>query len=76
MAGSGFSVPKVLDDLNLLGPDMILSHSIGSTDDELKLLRDAGVYTSATPATESQMAHGDIVGFRDEILAAMGADCK
>ena len=75
MAGS-FSVPQILKDLDLLGPDILLSHATGSTDEELNMLTDAGAYISSTPATESQMAHGDVIGFRPNVLSSLGADCE
>lgn len=38
-------------------------------------MRKSGVAISCTPATESQMAHGDIVGFRSDVIGSLGADC-
>jgi hypothetical protein len=70
-----FSVPDVLKGCNLLRPDILISHATGSTIEELKLLKDNGVYISCTPGTESQMAHGDLVGFRPDVLGSLGADC-
>ena len=72
----GFSVPQTLKDYKLLGPDILLSHATGSTDEEFELLKEAGVHISCTPSTESQMAHGDLVGFRDDTLGSLGADCN
>jgi cytosine/adenosine deaminase-related metal-dependent hydrolase len=71
----GFSVPNMLQEYGLLKPDILLSHATGSNDDEFKLLKDAGIYISCTPGTESQMAHGDIVGFRPDVLGSLGSDC-
>ena len=71
----GFSVPNVLKDYGLLKPDILLSHATGSNDEEFKLLKDTGVYISCTPGTESQMAHGDLVGFRSDVLGSLGSDC-
>ncbi|KAL2419258.1 hypothetical protein ABEF95_001783 [Exophiala dermatitidis] len=76
IAGTGLSVPKALEQYGLLRSDIILSHATGSTEDELQLLNNAGAYISATPATESQMAHGEIVGFRKDVLGSIGADCQ
>jgi cytosine/adenosine deaminase-related metal-dependent hydrolase len=71
----GFSIPNLLRDYGLLKSDILLSHGTGSTDEEFKLLKDAGVYVSCTPGTESQMAHGDLVGFRPDVLGSLGSDC-
>ncbi|EHY53556.1 hypothetical protein HRR83_003763 [Exophiala dermatitidis] len=76
IAGTGLSVPEALEQYGLLGSDIILSHATGSTEDELQLLKSAGAYISATPATESQMAHGEVVGFRKDVLGSIGADCQ
>ena len=54
---------------------VLLSHATGSTEDEFKILRDAGMYVSYTPATESQMGHGDVVDFKYGVLAWLGTDC-
>jgi cytosine/adenosine deaminase-related metal-dependent hydrolase len=72
----GAAIPTILKSYNLLGPDIILSHGTGSTDDEFKLMKDEGVKISCTPSTESQMAHGDLVGFRSDVLGSLGSDCK
>jgi cytosine/adenosine deaminase-related metal-dependent hydrolase len=48
-----FSVPHVLEDCSLLQSDVVISHATGSTNKELKLLKDNGVYISCTPGTES-----------------------
>lgn len=69
-------MPELLHDYGLLQPDVILSHACGSTQNELKLLRDAGAFVSCTPPTESQMAHGQLVGFQDGVLGSLGADCE
>ena len=71
----GFSVPNLLNEYGLLTSHILLSHGTGSTDEEFKVLKDAGVYISCTPGTESQMAHGDIVGFRSDVLGSLGSDC-
>jgi cytosine/adenosine deaminase-related metal-dependent hydrolase len=70
-----FSVPDVLKNCNLLQPDILISHATGSTNEELEMLKENGVYVSCTPGTESQMAHGDLVGFREDVLGSLGADC-
>lgn len=75
-ADENFSIPQILQDHQLLGPDVLLSHATGSTDTEFNILREAGAYLSCTPATESQMAHGSLVGFRGDVLASLGADCR
>lgn len=69
------SVPKMMSDYGLLGSDVLISHATGSTDEDFKLMKDAGVFVSTTPATETQMAHGDMVAFRDDVLGCLGADC-
>ncbi|KAK4496127.1 hypothetical protein PRZ48_012106 [Zasmidium cellare] len=76
VAGSGgHSVPETLKDYGLLGPDIILSHGTGSTDEEFKMLKDSGSVVCMTPATESQMAHGEVAGFRKDVFGCFGADC-
>ena len=69
------SVPETLEEYGLLKPDIILSHATGSTKKELELLREAGAFVSTTPATESQMAHGEMIAFRKDVAASIGADC-
>ncbi|KAJ9616824.1 hypothetical protein H2200_000543 [Cladophialophora chaetospira] len=75
IAGMGLSVPKALQQYELLKSDIILSHATGSTEEELQIFQDSGAFVSSTPATESQMAHGEIVGFRKDVRASIGADC-
>jgi cytosine/adenosine deaminase-related metal-dependent hydrolase len=70
-----FSVPKLLQDYGLLNQHILLSHATGSTDSEIALLKQHNVHISCTPATESQMAHGDLVGFRSDVLGSLGSDC-
>ena len=60
---------------SLLGPDILLSHATGSSETDFALLNSSGVGISCTPATESQMAHGEIVGFQSNLNASLGADC-
>lgn len=71
----GLSVPEALEQYGLLKSDIILSHATGSTEKELDILRRAGAFISTTPATESQMAHGEVIGFRKDVAASIGADC-
>lgn len=73
--GSGDSVPSILHNYSLLGPDVLLSHATGSSETDFALLRSSGAFISGTPATESQMAHGEVVCFRDDVNASLGADC-
>lgn len=75
VVGSAAAVPRILDEHGLLGKDIILSHGTGSTDDEFEMMYKAGVKISCTPATESQMAHGEVVGFRNDVHGSLGADC-
>ena len=42
----------------LLGPDQVYSHVTAASDDELRMLADAGATVSSTPETESQMGMG------------------
>lgn len=72
----GLSVPKALEEYGLLKSDIILSHATGSTEDELLILQKSGAFVSATPATESQMAHGEVLGFRKDVRGSVGADCR
>lgn len=77
VAGSGGqSVPETLKEYGLLGPDVLLSHGTGSTDEEFKWLKEAGTLVCMTPATESQMAHGEVAGFRQDVIGYLGADCE
>lgn len=71
----GDAVPTILKRYGLLGPDVIMSHATGSTEEELKLMKDEKVKISCTPSTESQMAHGDPVGFCPDVLGSLGSDC-
>ncbi|EXJ62210.1 hypothetical protein A1O7_02643 [Cladophialophora yegresii CBS 114405] len=75
IAGMGLSVPKALEQYGLLKPDIILSHATGSTEEELQILQKSGAFVSTTPGTESQMAHGEVIGFRKDVRASIGADC-
>jgi cytosine/adenosine deaminase-related metal-dependent hydrolase len=68
-------VPRALKEYGLLKPDIILSHATGSTEEELQILQESGAFISTTPATESQMAHGEIIGFRKDVRGSIGADC-
>jgi cytosine/adenosine deaminase-related metal-dependent hydrolase len=43
----------------ILGPDMTFVHCTTSSDEELKMVVDAGASVSIAPAVESQMGHGD-----------------
>ncbi|NHC47634.1 amidohydrolase family protein [Motilibacter aurantiacus] len=42
----------------LLGPNQVYSHVTAASDDELRMLSDAGAAVSSTPETESQMGMG------------------
>jgi cytosine/adenosine deaminase-related metal-dependent hydrolase len=66
-----------LADAGLLGPDLHFVHGNGCTDDELKMLADAGCGLTVTPPVESMMGHGAPVygRFRDAGGApALGVD--
>ena len=73
--GSGDSIPRTLHNYSLLGPDILLSHATGTSDADFALLHSAGAHISNTPATESQMAHGELVCFPPDVHASLGADC-
>ena len=47
-----------LKDAGLLGPDMTFGHCNHLTDDEMKMMADAGVTASVTPEDEAGMGHG------------------
>lgn len=72
----GPSITKLLDSYRLLKPDVLLSHSTGASDEDFELLKEAGAHVCATPGTEAQMAHGELVAFRDDVLGCFGIDCK
>ena len=57
----GPGMPAEIDWLHragLLGPDQVYSHVTAASDDELRMLADAGATVSSTPETESQMGMG------------------
>ncbi|EWM17893.1 amidohydrolase family protein [Kutzneria sp. 744] len=60
-----------LADAGLLGPDLHFVHGNAATDDELRMLVDAGCGLTATPPVESMMGHGAPVFGR--FLSAGGA---
>ncbi|MDG4795716.1 amidohydrolase family protein [Micromonospora sp. WMMD1082] len=47
-----------LHDRGMLGPDLIFLHGNTSSDDELKLLADAGAHASVSARVEMMMGHG------------------
>ncbi|MBU2662537.1 amidohydrolase family protein [Actinoplanes bogorensis] len=47
-----------LHERGLLGPDLIFLHASTSTDDELRMLADAGSSASVSPRVEMMMGHG------------------
>ena len=49
---------KQLRDAGLLGPDMNFSHCTGTTDEELRMLVEAGSTATASPSAESMMGSG------------------
>ena len=75
IAGMKLSVVEALEQYGLLRSDIVLSHATGSTEKEMKMVRESGAFISACPATESQMAHGEVIGFRRDVLASLGSDC-
>lgn len=62
----GINFVRKLKAKNLLGPDLLFSHCGSLQDDELELVKEAGVSISVTPETELQMAMGPNLSFRAE----------
>nr|WP_062336841.1 amidohydrolase family protein [Herbidospora sakaeratensis] len=61
----------------LLGPDVMVVHGNGFTDDAMKTMADAGATATVTPAVEAQMGHGahETVRFRAHgIATGLGVD--
>ncbi|KAF2235686.1 Metallo-dependent hydrolase [Viridothelium virens] len=77
IAGSGETIPHLLHNYSLLGPDLLLSHATGTTPTDLSLLTTARTHIASTPTTESQMAHGVPICFDPcaTALASLGTDC-
>jgi cytosine/adenosine deaminase-related metal-dependent hydrolase len=66
-----------LDEYNLLGSDILLSHATNLTQSDIEKLSKAKAWISTTPDTELQMGHGNIVCFRDGCseISSLGVDC-
>ncbi|KIW90020.1 uncharacterized protein Z519_09450 [Cladophialophora bantiana CBS 173.52] len=76
IAGMGLSAPKAFQQYGLLKADIILSHATGSAAEELDILRKSRAFVAAIPGTESQMAHGEVIGLRKDVRGSIGADCR
>lgn len=74
------SLPALLKSYGLLQKGMVLSHAGGATSEDIKLLKDADCFISATPNTELAMAVGPPVCFRNDLpgvdrICSLGVDC-
>lgn len=71
------SIVDTLENYNLLGSDILLSHANNLTANDIQKLNKAKAWISTTPDTELQMGHGDIVCFRDGCsnISSLGIDC-
>ncbi|WP_062430256.1 amidohydrolase family protein [Herbidospora daliensis] len=61
----------------LLGPDVMVVHGNGFTDDAMQTMADAGATATVTPAVEAQMGHGnpETVRFRAHgVTTGLGVD--
>lgn len=76
----GESLVSKLHSAGLLKNDVVLSHAGGATADDVKLLRGANCFVSATPNTEEAMQVGPTVPFRKDLpgindICSLGVDC-
>ncbi len=69
------STTKLLNEYNLLGKDILMSHATGIDDAEKKILYDWGIYVSSTPETECQMAMGWPIALHPSVHGSLGVDC-
>jgi cytosine/adenosine deaminase-related metal-dependent hydrolase len=71
------SAVKILSNYGLLGPDILLSHATGISQEDAASLKAAGGHISSTPETEMQMSHGQSVCFRAGLqdVTSLGIDC-
>ena len=69
------STTSLLQDYNLLGKDLLMSHCNNIDDAEKKILYDAGIYISSTPETECQMAMGWPLALHPKVHGSLGIDC-
>ena len=60
-----------------MGPDILISHSSDTSEEEAQRLVIGGAHVSSTPSTELQMALGDPVCFRSDLyeISSLGIDC-
>ena len=65
----------MMRDYGLLGKDIVASHATGLDDEKLKILYDAGIYTSSTPETECQMGMGWPRALDKGVHGSLGIDC-
>jgi cytosine/adenosine deaminase-related metal-dependent hydrolase len=66
-----------LNELGLLDSNVLISHANQATDEESKLLHQAGAHVSSTPSTEMLMSLGYPVCFREDMqdISSLGIDC-
>ncbi|UNI23834.1 hypothetical protein JDV02_009628 [Purpureocillium takamizusanense] len=75
-----YSVAAQLHSYGLLDDKIVLSHAGGATAEDVKLISEANAYVAVTPSSESAMAVGPPVAFREGDLnmdknCALGIDC-
>ncbi|WP_219894285.1 amidohydrolase family protein [Aquisediminimonas profunda] len=73
----GHQFVRQLHEASLLDETFLFVHGASLTDDELKMIADAGAGLSSTPETEMQMGMGYPIGFRANaagVKASLGVD--
>jgi len=73
----GYHFIRKLNEKKLLGPDLLFSHCAALADDELQMVKNAGVHISVTPETELQMGMGPCLSFKAEAVGckhSLGVD--
>lgn len=69
----GNMITRQLNDRNLLGPDLVLSHGNTLRDDELVAVAKHGVGISSTPDTEFQMGMSHPIAFKAKDVGAVAS---
>lgn len=64
----------MLKEYGLLKSDVIISHATQASDEDGKIIAQAGAYVAATPESECQMGMGLPLAFREGVPVALGAD--
>ena len=73
-------IPSLLKSYGLLDHRIVLSHLGGATADDVKILREANAFISASPSTEMTMGLGPPCCFRHDLsdidaICSIGVDC-